>query len=237
MVKEWSKNPLMFYSEHDVQAEVFCRLKGYLQLKGLLYVYGLKEPRDEKCAIENAAGQKWRRLHCEVHLKCKDPSRGIKPDVIIWDDLTGYNIDKKTYLDIVYEFKNNWPMIWACEIKYYHSGARQVDNYEFPFDEHCNAEQRKDFNNMKYLLDQGYNKDSDGLFGTRYATIINIYRRKGKGDSEEIKDRGKDGSEETKEECYVLNREVKDKCYLLNNKVKNGLTIINAFLPEKEVIE
>jgi len=213
MVKDWSKDPLMFYSEHDVQAEIFRRLKGYLELRGLLYVEGLKEFKFDKCDIEKDAGQKWHRLHCEVHLKCKNPPRGINPDIIIWDNLDDYNIDEKKYLDIVYNFKNNWPMIWACEIKYYHSGARQIKNYKYPdeFDELLESGQQKDKNNMEDLLKQGDNKDKNGLFGTKHATIINFYRRKGKDEPGTIIDN-----------CYAIERICDDK-----------LTIINAFLPEK----
>jgi hypothetical protein len=184
MIADWQEKPLMFFSEHDVQAEIYSRLNCWLKMKGLDFVEGRtveNEKYKKKCRIEIEAKQKWHRLHCEVHLKCKSEERprGIRPDVIIWDDLEGINEDQ--FIDIVYQFSNNWPMIWACEIKYHHGGAKQADDFkikdiedEFKKD----GGQDKDKKNLHLLLEQEKEEGKDKYFGTKYATILNVYRRR-----------------------------------------------------------
>lgn len=110
MIKDWQKNPYIFLTERDVQAELYRRLYLSMNLIGEETVEGL----------ENKPGGKrilWNRLTCEPTVKYIDETGNEAkciPDLVIWDKL-----DKLKKEDDKLKWKDHWPILLSVELKYY----------------------------------------------------------------------------------------------------------------------
>lgn len=106
---EWQKRPRFWYTEVDVQAELSTRLRNFFGLQGLNSVFAnYPEESGDLTGL-----QEWARITCEPTLYYKYENYEdceCRPDLVIWDDA-----DQTSPPDAV---KGNWPVIWACEIKY-----------------------------------------------------------------------------------------------------------------------
>lgn len=111
VLAEWQREPYRWEKEIDVQVEVASRLLAALRAMGrdtLLANY----PN----AIAGFEGnQIWSRICCEPALQyawTDGTSWCCRPDVVMWDEADPNDPpDAKG---------GNWPVLWACEIKYMH---------------------------------------------------------------------------------------------------------------------
>ena len=108
---DWQKNPSMWSRERDFQVELASRLTNVYRQMGNDHVQGfLSSSKDD-----NALLKSWARVACEPHLqyRYKDDQRyGCHPDIVVWDSLPSFNWTPD------WENDQNWPVLWACEIKY-----------------------------------------------------------------------------------------------------------------------
>ena len=99
---EWQKEPDRWLGERDIQVEIASRLSNIYKLVG-------------KDSVESKQTQKrWSRVSCEPYVAYtysdEKPYR-CHPDIVVWDDWGKKN-------DPNYEAGENWPILWACELKY-----------------------------------------------------------------------------------------------------------------------
>ena len=177
LVKDWQKNPSMLCTEHDVQAELYARLKNTLVNLGEFYV---KDRPNEKI-IEKKSEYLWPRLSCEnsIIYDWEGKRSKIKPDIVLWDDLdsTKYpNIDDR-YSAIRNE-KDNWPILWVCEIKYAsYTAIERTDLHEVKRWFRVGEKEKYfnwDMDKMKILVT--YGEKGEPYFGTQYAGVLNLVK-------------------------------------------------------------
>jgi len=117
---EWQKRPRFWYTEADVQAELFIRLRNFFGLQGMNSVFA--EYPEETKGLTGL--QEWARVTCEptLYYTFEDEENcECRPDLVIWEDA-----DSDSPPDAV---EGNWPILWACEIKYrdYNLGSWDQD--------------------------------------------------------------------------------------------------------------
>ncbi len=103
---EWQKRPRFWYTEADVQAELFARLRVLFGLQGMDSVLAEYPEASEGL-------QEYARVTCEPTLYYAfdgEDNCVCRPDLVIWDDA-----DPHSPPDAI---EGNWPALWACEIKY-----------------------------------------------------------------------------------------------------------------------
>ena len=111
MIEQWQHNPYQWSKERDVQVELASRLKKVYELTGYSSILG-NYPKAIR-GFEN--NQLWARVSCEPSISYiyKDGKKyKCYPDVVIWDDIKNPNSPPDS------EGDKNWPILWACEIKY-----------------------------------------------------------------------------------------------------------------------
>ena len=113
---DWQKLPLKWGNEVDVQAELASRLDQAYRLIGKDLVYG-NYPKIEKHLKDK---QVYRRVMCEPKMVLRNGRRAY-PDIVVWEDIG--DIDRPPDVDGA----RNWPVLWACEIKYRYSGGEDED--------------------------------------------------------------------------------------------------------------
>ena len=107
---DWQRDPYRWYQEIDIQTELSERLKTIYRLIG-------EDIVTMKCQwkVEGMAEiQGFSRVTCEPSVRYTDEKGGIAwccPDIVIWDDAS--NIE-----DYPHGIGSDWPILWACEIKY-----------------------------------------------------------------------------------------------------------------------
>lgn len=177
LVKDWQKNPSMLWTEHDIQAELYSRLKNTLVNLGAFYV---KDRPNEK-TIEKKSEHLRPRLNCEysIFYDSEGKRSTIKPDIVLWDDLdsTKYpNIDDR--YSAIKNGKDNWPILWACEIKYISNIAIERTNLHEVKRWFREGKEEKSFNwdvdKMNTLVT--YGEKGVPYFGTQYACVLNLVK-------------------------------------------------------------
>ncbi len=120
MIELWQNNPYHWANERDIQVELASRLKKIYELTGYSSMLG-----NYPDAIKGYEGnQQWSRVSCEpsISYTYKDGKRyKCYPDVVVWEDIKNPNSPP----DI--DENNNWPILWACEIKYDSSSKSSWD--------------------------------------------------------------------------------------------------------------
>lgn len=127
LVREWGTQPYFWEKEADIQSELRSRLQSIYALLGHGEV--IATDPDPEDAVRKLT-YRYSRVCCEPSIKYKYSDRKFyyaRPDIIIWDDL----------LDPASE-PEDWPILWACEIKYVNATASEWD-----------------VEKLGYLIDQG----------------------------------------------------------------------------------
>lgn len=112
LVLDWQLEPDRWERERDVQVELCSRLNQLYRILG----------SDTVSATENGKMFNYNRAACEpcVEYTYRDKKKYLcYPDVVIWDELLN---SKDTQVSF-----ENWPILWACEIKYTFS---EPDNWD-----------------------------------------------------------------------------------------------------------
>lgn len=122
LVRDWQKHPYRFDRERDVQVELASRLSTLFSLVDEDTVEGNYEDVIE--GFQN--NQLHSRIACEPYVPYtyKDGNDyGCYPDVVIWDEIEDPNSPPN----------ENWPTLWACEIKYTTNepGAWDIEKLEY----------------------------------------------------------------------------------------------------------
>jgi len=151
-IGDWRNSPYEWETEIDIQCEIANRLRQLIKSWGLLI---LKASYDY---IRNGRQQEYSRVCCEPGTNYNDSNRDgsrndCKPDIVVYDDID----DPDNPPDLTPE--RNWPMLWACEIKY-----QTEDN--------C-VSQNWDIEKMKYLLKQDETKYACCLYFNRKGINMN----------------------------------------------------------------
>jgi hypothetical protein len=105
--EEWKVSPYLWLQEIDVQVELVARIKSSVAnaFPDLSYLKGSISIRVNGDSKE----QMFSRITCEPYVKPPGGGYRILPDIVIWDDGNG----ESQYIN-----DGDWPIIWACEIKY-----------------------------------------------------------------------------------------------------------------------
>ncbi len=103
--EEWQDKPYRWMYEIDIQIGLFNEIQKNLK----------KEDRKIKARLkhrqENRELKVFSRVTCEPYVKIPDYKRAIHPDIVIWGD-------QPEKLEDCYINYGDWPILWACEIKY-----------------------------------------------------------------------------------------------------------------------
>lgn len=183
LVKDWQKNPSMLFTEHDVQAELYSRLKATLHNLGRFWVADKPNNR----IIEKRSQYLWARISCEPSIiyEWEQKPAYMKPDIVLWDDL---NAEKYTDIEDRYSRINdgtdNWPILWVCEIKY----AQDIPIEKTSIDEIIrwfeSGKKEEGYNwdikKMETLVSHG--EKGKPYFGTQYAAVLNLVKIIAPGD-------------------------------------------------------
>jgi len=109
-LRDWQSNPYSWYQEIDIKNDLSNRLQTIYRLIG-------EDLVSAKCQymVEGLDEiQKFSRVTCDPYVSYLY-SDGKKyychPDIVVWDDVT----ELEKYPDGI---GNEWPILWACEIKY-----------------------------------------------------------------------------------------------------------------------
>jgi hypothetical protein len=106
---DWQAEPFRWDREIDVQVEVASRLSlvfRYIGTDTLVATYPNIAAKQE---------QRWSRVSCEPRLTytySDGKQYRCHPDIVIWDDIKNPSEPPDA------TGERNWPMLWACEIKY-----------------------------------------------------------------------------------------------------------------------
>lgn len=111
LVKDWQSDPFMFATEHDLQAELYKRIKTAFEQIGMDKVIG-DDKRAEEHVERFREKQAWNRVTCEPRVRYSDDGSFCKPDIVVWDDLPENNEERQK----CYE-SDEWPILFACELK------------------------------------------------------------------------------------------------------------------------
>lgn len=106
LVDDWKETPYKWNRERDIQVELSSRLNQMFSIIGKDTLEG----RYDSVKSGYKDRQHWARVCCEPHLKYiykNGKKYSCYPDVVIWDDIP----DPESPPD-------DWPILWACEIKY-----------------------------------------------------------------------------------------------------------------------
>jgi len=107
---DWQRQPYRWEHEIDVNAEIFSRLSTIYRLIGKDTIVG----NYPNAVLGFEHKQEWSRAACQpcVSYTYSDKSKcHCYPDIVIWDDIEDPNSPPDLHGD-------NWPILWACEIKY-----------------------------------------------------------------------------------------------------------------------
>ena len=110
-IADWQREPYLWAREIDAQAEIASRLMNIYKLVGSDTLLGNYKGAPE--GFEH--NQRWSRVTCEpyVYYTYSDGKQyRCHPDIIVWDEINDPNSPPDQC-----EGKN-WPILWACEIKY-----------------------------------------------------------------------------------------------------------------------
>lgn len=116
---DWQNEPNRWYKEIDIQTELIIRFNTVLHLldQGIV-----KANYDPYKGWEN--GNVFSRVTTQDSIKDTKTGFNIKPDIIILDDLSNTAAPP----DRDYKVRQNWPIIWACEIKTWDVGDATKEN-------------------------------------------------------------------------------------------------------------
>lgn len=146
-VKDWQAQPYRWDQEIDVQAEISSRLSTAYGIIGKDTVEG-----NYKGAVPGFEhDQTWNRVCCEQKVNYEDENgkrHHCFPDIIVWDDID----DPDSPPD-------NWPVLWACEIKVNFGGEKGPDQVSW------------DIEKLTYLVERGI---------VQYACWLNLLRERDK---------------------------------------------------------
>jgi hypothetical protein len=108
---DWQAEPFRWDRERDVQVEIASRLSQVYRLIGEHTLLG-RYP-----GFKIAQAQRWSRVSCEpkiLYTFSDGKQYRCHPDIVIWDGIKDADAPPDANGD------RNWPMLWACEIKYGH---------------------------------------------------------------------------------------------------------------------
>ncbi len=105
---EWRENPFRWERERDLQVALASRLDTALRLLGR----GTVEARYPGAP----ARRKYNRVGCEPRVYLPKQESYCFPDIVIFKDLDEKDIDNPP--DRADSWRGNWPMHWACELKF-----------------------------------------------------------------------------------------------------------------------
>ena len=106
LIQDWQKQPYRWDKEIDIHTELAGRLSNLCELVGRGVVEGTY-----KDVIPGFEPQLWSRVACEPYVSYMYENKLCRchPDIVIWDDLANPESPPE---------EANWPILWACEIKY-----------------------------------------------------------------------------------------------------------------------
>jgi hypothetical protein len=113
LVTDWTKNPHYWELEIDIQSELRSRLSMIYSLTG----YGEVEYKEEEKTELRTF--RYSRVACEPSIKyvySDGKEYYAKPDVVVFDKIPD-----------PFKKPDNWPILWACEIKYKSSEKPEWD--------------------------------------------------------------------------------------------------------------
>jgi len=110
-LRDWHAEPYRWAQEIDVQVEIAGRLSTALRLLGRDIVVA----NYRTGAVQGfETNQRWSRLTCEPAIRytyTDGRTYTCKPDIVMWDDIPDANNPPD-------EHGGNFPILWACEVKY-----------------------------------------------------------------------------------------------------------------------
>jgi len=107
LVDDWGKNPYFWEREIDVQAELRSRLASLYSVLGVQEVISTEK---DTHAADGIFTYRYSRVACEPSVAYKYSDKQTyraMPDVVVWGDLEDPSVTAE-----------DWPILWACEIKY-----------------------------------------------------------------------------------------------------------------------
>jgi len=154
-IHDWQTNPYLWEKERDIQVELTSRIKAAYKKKKMDTVWGKYTRWVDPAFWEK--GQFYNRVCCEplVYYEYKKGKRDVcRPDIVVWDDIKNpKNPDQDD------RSKINSGILWACEIKFFRSWGKEVDD-----------KKDWDLGKLRHLL-----KQSDGV---KYACWLDIKRKR-----------------------------------------------------------
>ncbi len=117
-LRDWQSQPYRWDYELDVQIELASRLSAFCRLIGQDTVAG---HYPEHLVPGYPAPQQWPRIVCEAKITYRYSDGAIytcRPDIVIWDDIPDPRHPP---------IESQWPILWACEIKYH---AEEPDDWD-----------------------------------------------------------------------------------------------------------
>ncbi|MFC1476706.1 hypothetical protein ACFL5S_01950, partial [Fibrobacterota bacterium] len=106
---DFQSTPYKWSKEIDIHTELASRIQSVYNTIGRNSIIGNYKEL-EKNVVGN---QIWSRVSCEPYISYvynDGKSYYCYPDIVIWDRIKNPNLPPE------YD-KNNWPILWACEIK------------------------------------------------------------------------------------------------------------------------
>jgi hypothetical protein len=116
LANEWGARPYFWEREVDIQSELRSRLQTIYSLLGYGEVITTEpDPKDRGRVFT----YRYARACCEPSIKYEYSDKKVyraKPDIVVWDDLPNPAQEP-----------DDWPILWACEIKYMNKDPSEWD--------------------------------------------------------------------------------------------------------------